>query len=275
MIQKKVAFVTGASSGIGTSIAELLLSRGWCVFAGARRLDRMEPLRQLGAQLIHLDLCDNASIVSACETVMEQSPHLDALINNAGYGSYGALEDVAWEDVQKQFQVNLFGLARLCQIFLPSMRATDGSTIINVSSVGGKIWMPVGGWYHATKHALEVYSDVLRLEVEPFGIRVVIIEPGGVKTEFSSVSSETLKTTISDSAYARWTKPMLNLMSSYSDSKAITSPERVASVVLKALHSSRPARRYAVGIDAKILLFLYRWLPMWGWEAFLRMAIRP
>ena len=161
----KIALVTGASSGIGEATARALLAAGYKVFAGARRLDRMAGLAAAGATLLKLDVTDDASMVAAVEAIKAGAGRLDVLVNNAGYGSYGALEDVPLEEARRQFDVNVFGLARLCQLVLPIMRAQKSGKIVNITSIGGKIWEPLGCWYHATKFAVEGLSDCLRVEV--------------------------------------------------------------------------------------------------------------
>jgi hypothetical protein len=166
----KIALVTGASAGIGEATARALVAAGYKVFAGARRLDRMAGLAALGATLLKLDLTDDASIVAAIEAIKSGAGRIDVLVNNAGYGSYGALEDVPLDEARRQFDVNVFGLARLCQLVLPIMRAQKSGKIVNVTSIGGKIWEPLGSWYHATKFAVEGLSDCLRVEVGHFGI---------------------------------------------------------------------------------------------------------
>jgi NAD(P)-dependent dehydrogenase (short-subunit alcohol dehydrogenase family) len=181
----KVAFVTGASAGIGEATARALLAAGYTVFAGARRLDRMAGLAALGATLLKLDLTDDASSVAAVEAIKSGAGRLDVLVNNAGYGSYGALEDVPLDEARRQFDVNVFGLARLCQLVLPTMRAQKSGKIVNVTSIGGKIWEPLGSWYHATKYAVEGLSDCLRVEVGRFGVDVIVIEPGAIRTEWA------------------------------------------------------------------------------------------
>src|SRR5271169_1594020 len=188
MEMNKTALVTGASSGIGEATVRRLLAGGYKVFAGARRQDRMAPLAALGATLVPLDLTDDGSIVRAVEAIKAQSGRIDVLVNNAGYGSYGALEDVPLDEARRQFEVNVFGLARLCQLVLPMMRAQKSGKIVNITSIGGKIWEPLGSWYHATKFAVEGLSDCLRVEVGRFGIDVIIIEPGAIRTEWAGIA---------------------------------------------------------------------------------------
>ena len=198
----KTAFVTGASSGIGEATVRRLLAAGYKVFAGARRQDRMAGLAALGATLLSLDLTDDASTIAAVEAIKAQSGRIDVLVNNAGYGSYGALEDVPLEEAKRQFEVNVFGLAHLCQLVLPTMRAQQSGKIVNITSIGGKIWEPLGSWYHATKFAVEGLSDCLRVEVGRFGIDVIVIEPGAIRTEWAGIARDGLLQVSGAGAYA-------------------------------------------------------------------------
>jgi NADP-dependent 3-hydroxy acid dehydrogenase YdfG len=198
----RTAFVTGASAGIGEATARALLAAGYRVFAGARRLDRMAGLAAAGATLIKLDLTDDASIVAAVNTIKNAAGRIDVLVNNAGYGSYGALEDVPLDEGRRQFEVNVFGLARLCQLVLPMMSAQKSGKIVNVTSIGGKIWEPLGAWYHATKFAVEGLSDCLRVEAAPFGVDVIVIEPGAIRTEWAGIARDGLLQMSGGSAYA-------------------------------------------------------------------------
>ncbi len=170
--------MTGASSGIGEATAIKLQSLGYTVYAAARRVERMQPLAAAGMHILPLDVTDDASLQQAVTTIMTQSGRIDVLVNNAGYGSYGAVEDVPTDEARAQFEVNVFGAVRLTQLLLPHMRAQRSGTIINITSMGGKMHTPAGRpRYHGTKFALEAISDCLRMEVQPFGIDVVVIEP--------------------------------------------------------------------------------------------------
>lgn len=257
----KIALVTGASAGIGEATVKRLIRDGWTVYAAARRVERMEPLRVLGAELIHLDLTDDASIVAAVATVRAAAGRIDLLVNNAGYGSYGALEDVPMDEARRQVEVNLFGLARLCQLATPLMRAQRSGTIVNVTSIGGKFGEPFGGWYHATKFAVEGLSDCLRMELRPFGIRVVVIEPGAIRTEWGGIAHQSLIERSGSSAYAPWALKHAAMLGSAGDSSLASPPEVVASTIAKAASAGRPRIRYATGGGAGIALFLTRWLP--------------
>lgn len=268
---KRVALVTGASAGIGKSIVRRLLVDGWTVYGGARRVEQMADLAAQGAKVLALDVTDEASLKAAVDALFAAEGRIDALVNNAGYGSYGALEDVPLAEARRQFEVNVFGLMRLTQLVLPSMRAARAGTIVNVSSMGGRLWMPIGGWYHATKHALEVLSDALRVETRPFGLRVVVVQPGAIQSEWAGVAAATLERTSRRSAYERLTRPVLRALRSYGSA---ASSDVIAAAVSRAMRARRPRRRYAAPMDAKILIFLHWLLPEWAWERLLDAAFR-
>lgn len=254
---KKVALVTGASSGIGEASVRRLLAEGFEVYAAARRVERMQSLATLGAQVVSLDVCDDASIVSAVETILANSGRIDVLLNNAGYGSYGALEDVPMSEARRQVEVNLFGLARLIQLVTPTMRAQRSGIILNVSSIGGKIHEPFGAWYHATKFAVEGLSDCLRMELAPFNIHVVVIEPGGIKTEWGGIAEQSLLAASGDTAYAAEARSHAAMLSAAG--KQSSDPMVIADVVIRAVRATRPKTRYVAGFGARPILFL-RWL---------------
>jgi NAD(P)-dependent dehydrogenase (short-subunit alcohol dehydrogenase family) len=254
----KVALVTGASSGIGSAIARRLLEDGYMVHAAARRMDRLAALERLGARPLALDLTDETSIAAGVAQVLGQAGRLDALVNNAGYGSYGALEDVPLEEARRQFEVNLFGLARLTQLCLPAMRRRKAGRIINISSIGGRIHEPMGAWYHATKFAVEGLSDCLRMELAPHGIQVVIVQPGAIRTEWSGLARQTLMACSGLGAYAEQARLSAALLAGAEQGGAAP-PEVVAQAVAKALSAHRPRTRYVVGGGARTLLAL-RWL---------------
>ena len=172
--------ITGASSGIGKETAKQLLTKGYTVYAAARRLEKMDDLKEIGCIPLKMDITKEDDIRAVVERICEERGGVDILINNAGFGTQGSIEETSLDDARYQFDVNLFGLARLTQLVLPYMRENRFGKIINISSVGGKIYVPLGGWYHATKHALEGWSDCLRTEVQRFGIDVVIVEPGAI-----------------------------------------------------------------------------------------------
>ncbi|MGC1349004.1 MAG: oxidoreductase [Xanthobacteraceae bacterium] len=257
----KIALVTGASSGIGEATARALMASGYKVFAGARRLDRMAGLAAAGAVLLKLDVTDDASMVAAIDAIKTGAGRLDVLVNNAGYGSYGALEDVPLDEARRQFDVNVFGLARLCQLVLPIMRAQKSGKIVNITSVGGKIWEPLGSWYHATKFAVEGLSDCLRAEVEGFGIDVIIIEPGAIRTEWAGIARDGLLQTSGSGAYAEQAKGHARLLAAADTSSLTSPPNVVAKTIVRAVNARRPKTRYATGGGARTILFLRAILP--------------
>ena len=191
-MSERVALVTGASSGIGEETARLLQEAGFATYAVARRVDRMAALAAAGVHTFAMDVTDDASMTDGVRRVLDEQGRIDVLVNNAGYGSYGSVEDVPIEEARRQFEVNVFGLARLTQLVTPAMREQGSGRIINISSIGGKFYEPLGAWYHATKFAVEGFSDSLRLELAPFGIQVVIIEPGPIITEWNTISRDSL-----------------------------------------------------------------------------------
>jgi NAD(P)-dependent dehydrogenase (short-subunit alcohol dehydrogenase family) len=269
---QKVALVTGASSGIGQAAALSLLEAGFLVYGVARRLDRMQPLRERGVRTLAMDVTDDESTSSGVAEILAASGRIDVLVNNAGYGSYGAVEDVSLDEARRQFEVNLFGAARLIQLVLPTMREQRRGTIINVTSMGGKIHTPFGAWYHGTKFALEAVSDCLRLEVKPLGIDVVIIEPGAIRTEWSGIAADHLDETSGTGAYAEHAHAVADSFRSETMTKRSSPPEVIAKTVVTAATARRPKTRYAVGSGAKPLIFLRRWLPDRAYDAFIRRA---
>jgi NAD(P)-dependent dehydrogenase (short-subunit alcohol dehydrogenase family) len=252
----KTAFITGASAGIGKATARALLSAGYRVFAGARRLDRMDDLAAQGITPLKLDLTDDASIVATMEAIRAQTGRIDVLVNNAGYGSYGALEDVPLDEARRQFEVNVFGLARLCQLALPLMRAQKSGKIINVTSIGGKIWEPLGSWYHATKFAVEGLSDCLRVEVSRLGIDVIIIEPGAIRTEWAGIARDTLQRVSGSGAYATLAQRHGRMLATAETSRLASPPDVVARTIVRAINAKRPKTRYATGGGARTILLL-------------------
>ncbi|BCY09275.1 oxidoreductase [Actinoplanes sp. L3-i22] len=252
-----VAIVTGASSGIGAATSRLLHERGFRVYAAGRRLDRMAPLAALGVTTVRADVTEEAGLVALVDRVVTESQRIDVLVNNAGYGSFGALEDVPQAEARRQFEVNVFGAARLCQLVLPHLRAQGAGRIINVSSVGARMYQPLGGWYHATKCALEGLSDCLRVEVAPLGIDVVMIEPGAIDTEFAKVAGERLLRVSGTGAYAGYARRYAAALAS--EPRGISSPAVVARAIVRAATVRRPRTRYAVGRGARAAL-VARWL---------------
>ena len=219
----------------------------------------MSKLASLGIETISLDITEEESIVNCVNTILEKEGSIDVLVNNAGYGSYGAIEDVPLEEARRQFDVNLFGLARLTQLVLPKMRENHFGKIVNISSMGGKVFTPFGGWYHATKHALEGWSDCLRIETKPFGIDVVIVEPGGIKTPWGQIASDNLLKTSGDGAYTEQANKTAKSMAKMYSSSQLSSPDVIGKVILKAVTVRKPKYRYAKGFMAKPSIFIRKW----------------
>lgn len=247
----KVALVTGASSGIGAMTAKELANNGYTVYAAARRVEKMNELKQEGIKPISLDLTKEDSMVQCVQTILNEAGRIDVLVNNAGYGSYGAIEDVPMEEAKRQFEVNLFGMARLIQLVTPSMRENHYGKIVNISSMGGKIWTKFGGWYHATKFAVEGFSDCLRMELAPFGIDVIVVEPGGIKTDWGIIAANNLRKTAKGGAYEKYANQVADGMIKNYSGNMLTKPERIAKTVRKAVMKKRPRTRYLIGFMAK------------------------
>ena len=255
----KVAVITGASSGIGSAAAIRLLALGFTVYGAARRLDRLEALAAQGVKPLALDVTDTESMRIGIEGVLAATGRIDVLVNNAGYGSYGAIEDVTQEEAKRQFDVNVFGAMELTKLVLPQMRQQGSGRVINISSVGGRGVGPFGGWYHGTKFALEALSDSLRMELKPFGIDVVVVEPGGIESEFLGIAATGLEAISGQGPYADRVKAML---ASFTDPKMVSRqspPQVIADVIARAATAQRPKTRYVAGFGARPLVAL-RWL---------------
>ncbi len=245
---------------MGKVTAQTLIKAGHSVYGAARRLDKMQDLEALGGHAIAMDITDEAQVQAAVDRILSEQGRLDVLVNNAGYAVYGAVEQVSLADARAQFDVNLFGLASLTQKVLPYMRAQTSGHIINVSSIGGKIYSPLGAWYHATKHALEGWSDALRVETKAFGISVSIIEPGAIQTEFTDVMNDPLLERSKDGPYADMARRVVQGSAKYYNGSPSNDPAIIAKVIARAIESPRPKTRYAAGKMAKPTLFMRRWL---------------
>lgn len=258
----KVALVTGASSGIGEAIAGRLRELGFTVYAVARRVDRMAQLAATGVRTVMTDLTDDASLVALVERVVTACGRVDVLVNNAGYGSYGSLEEVPLDEARRQFEVNVFALARLTQLVLPHMRAQGAGYIVNVSSMGGRFGEPLGDWYHATKFAVEGLSDSLRMELAPFGIHVVVIQPGTIATEWGGIAASRLLDVSGSGPYAEQAARSAVVLGAMSQRGPSGSPPMVvADAVARAVTVRRPRTRYLVGQAAKPIVVARKVLP--------------
>jgi len=267
VVVSRAVLVTGCSSGIGRATAERLSVAGWKVYASARRIESIEGCE--GCQLLQLDVTDDASMRAGVERIGREEGAVGSLVNNAGYSQSGAVESVSIEDARLQFETNLFGLARLTQLVLPGMREQGWGRIVNVSSMGGRFTFPGGGWYHASKHAVEALSDALRFEVQGFGIDVVVIQPGLIRTGFAEAAVGSIEQ--EDGPYARFNAAVgAATAGAYENSFARRlggSPETVARAIEKAVTAKRPRTRYRVTASAGLLLTLRRLLPDRAWDA--------
>jgi NAD(P)-dependent dehydrogenase (short-subunit alcohol dehydrogenase family) len=274
--KSRPVLITGCSTGIGRATAERLADDGWNVHATARRPDSIEDLAKRGCETHALDVTDEGSMRSAVEEVEKDGP-IGALINNAGYSQSGAIETLPIESVRRQFETNVFGLMRMCQLVLPGMRDSGSGRIVNLSSMGGKLTFPGGGVYHATKHAVEALSDALRFEVSGFGVDVVVIEPGLIVTEFGETASASMAH-IEHGPYAKFNATVAKVTANaYSGPMARlgAGPEAVAGKIATALTARRPATRYKVTPSAKMVMGMRRVMSDRMWDRFVRSQYPP
>lgn len=271
MKNNKVILLTGASSGIGYDTAVALAQQGHKVYAAARRVERMEPLREYGIVPLKMDVTDEASMQKGVKALLDAEGRIDVLINNAGYGYFGAVENVPMYDARNQLEVNVFGLARLCQLVLPTMRAQHSGRIINTASVAGRAVFYYGGWYHVSKYAVESLSDALRMELKPFGIDVVIIEPGAIKTNWGIIAADHLIESSKGTAYEQTGTMMANNLRNMYLSNTISDPAVVRKAIVRAVNARRPCTRYRIGRMANAIVFFHWLLPTRWWDAFLRL----
>ncbi|MBV9878545.1 MAG: SDR family NAD(P)-dependent oxidoreductase [Verrucomicrobia bacterium] len=251
--ENPVALITGASSGMGKNFALRLLSQGYIVYGAARRIERMQDIETAGGIALAMDVTDDTTMVAGVDRIIQEQGRIDVLINCAGYGQMGALEDVPIDLARRQMEVNIIGVGRLTQLCLPHMRTRKFGKIINVSSIGGKCAFPMGGWYHASKFALEGYSDSLRMEVRPFGIDVIVIEPAGTDSEWFPVAIEQLERYSAKGAYSKFVDAM---QKSPSWKRKMPSPNVITSLIVKALEARVPRTRYHGSSGSGLILFL-------------------
>jgi NAD(P)-dependent dehydrogenase (short-subunit alcohol dehydrogenase family) len=269
----KAVLITGCSSGIGRATALALVGRGWKVYATARRPDTLAELADRGCQTLALDVTDESSMRAAVEAVVAAEGAVGVLINNAGYSQSGAVETVPMEDARRQFETNVFGLLRMCQLVLPSMRAQGWGKIVNLSSMGGRLTFPGGGVYHATKYAVEALSDAMRFEVAGFGVDVILIEPGLIVTRFGETAAGSVQTMETDGAYAEFNQRVAELTEeAYKGpmAKLGAGPEAVAKTIAKALEARRPKARYPVTPSAHLMINQRRLVPDRVWDLMMR-----
>ncbi len=256
----KVILITGASSGMGKETAKKLIQEGHTVYTVARRIDQMQDLKALGGFPMQMDVTNDADIQKVVEAVVQKEGKIDVLWNNAGYGLYGSVEDVPLAEARKEMEVNVFGLAALTQKVVPYMRKAKSGTIINTSSMGGKMYFPMGAWYHASKHAVEGLSDCLRLELKPFNIKVVVLEPGFIATEFSAVLLDNFSKLPKDSAYREMMDKIVAGTKNTAKSGGSSQPSVIADAVSKIVKSENPKTRYRVGKFAKPMVWMRTYL---------------
>ncbi len=257
----RVALVTGASAGMGKEFAKALIAEGMVVYTAARRVEQMDDLKAAGAIPLKMDITNEEQVQALVARIENDHGGVDVLINNAGFGMFGAMEDTSIDDARYQFEVNIFGLARLTQLLIPSMRGKKAGTIINISSMGGKVYFPLGAWYHATKHALEGWSDCLRVELAQFGINVVVIEPGAINTEFSDVMSGPMLQRSGKTVYSKLANKLAeSIETTVNNTSAATNPKVITDLIIKAVRAKKPKTRYAAGLYAKPMMFIRKWL---------------
>ncbi len=276
MTQPTTVLITGCSSGIGHATAERLAAAGWTVYATARKPETLAGLEARGCRTLALDVTDEASMQAAVAAVEGEHGAIGALVNNAGYSQSGAIETVPMEKVRAQFETNVFGLVRLCQLVLPGMRRQRAGRIVNLSSMGGKLVFPGGGFYHATKYAVEAISDALRFEVKGFGIDVVLVEPGLIRTEFGTTAAGAVSEAgEGEGDYAHFNAHVATATEQIYESGGPIArlggpPGAVAKVIEKALTTKRPRARYTVTPSAKVLMGQRALLPDRAWDAVMR-----
>jgi NAD(P)-dependent dehydrogenase (short-subunit alcohol dehydrogenase family) len=269
--------ITGCSTGIGRATAERLAQAGMTVYATARRLESVEDLKASGCSTLALDVTDEASMRAAVAAVEQADGPVAALVNNAGYSQSGAVESIPMDELRRQFETNVFGLVRMCQLVLPGMRKAARGRIVNVSSMGGKLTFPGGGAYHGTKHAVEAISDALRFEVRGFGVHVSIIEPGLIKTSFGETAHASVPE--QDGPYAEFNAAVAKTTADAYEgplAKLGAGPEAVAKVIEKAITARKPRTRYPVTASARLLMANHAVLPDRGWDMVVRSSFpRP
>lgn len=267
---KQIALVTGASSGIGQAAAERFAALGFTVYAAARSMDKLQAFATEQIHPIALDVTDDASMQACVRQIMETEGQIDVLVNNAGYGSFGAVEDVPMEEARRQLEVNLFGLARMTQLVVPGMRRRRSGRIINIASMAGRIWVPFGAWYNATKFAVEGFSASLRLELKPYNIGVSIIEPGSIQTPWSDIAVQHLRAASANGAYAAAAEQSAKHLTRVYASRFATQPDVIAKCIIKAATAKNPRPRYLLGFGAKPMVYLQKILGDRVYDKFVR-----
>ncbi len=261
---KKVALITGASSGIGKVTALQLQKDGYIVYGAARRTEKMKDIEAKGIKIVSVDVTSDESMKQCIETIVKEEGRLDVLINNAGYGNFGSIEDTPMEVARAQYEVNVFGLVRLSQLVIPHMRKNNFGKIVNISSIGGKLTSPFGGWYQSTKYAVESLSDAMRMELKQFGIDVIIIEPGLIESEWEGHASKALLELSNGGQYEQAAKKSVE--STKKNYEKASPPTVISDAISKALKAGKPKTRYAVGHMAKASLSAKKMLSDRGFD---------
>ena len=270
MKNAKVILITGASSGIGYDAAQTLAQQGHKVYAAARRVEKMEPLKAFGVQVVKMDVTDEESMQNGVQAVIQAEGRIDVLVNNAGYGFFGAIENVPMEEARRQLEVNVFGLARLTQLVLPYMRQQKCGRIVNTSSIAGKMAFYLGGWYNVTKYSVEAFSDALRMEVKPFGIDVVMIEPGAIKTDWGIIAAKHLKESSAGTPYEAVGTRWANNMHWFYHTNMLSSPAVITKAISRAVNSRHPKARYCRGRFSFVGRVAHALMPARWWDAMMR-----
>lgn len=274
MATSKAVLITGCSTGIGRATALRLAKAGHTVYATARKVEAIQDLAAAGCGVLPLDVCDEASMRAAVAAVEAEHGAVGVLVNNAGYGSEGPIEEVPMSEVRRQFETNVFGLVQLIKLVLPRMRKQRWGKIVNLSSMGGRLTLPGGGFYHATKYAVEAISDALRFEVQGFGIDVVIIEPGPIKTEFGDTAIARIAALgAPDSPYREFLAVLQRqIRDAYEGpmGRFAADADAVAKSIEAAITTARPKTRYVITAAAHLMMGLRRWLGDRGWDAVMR-----
>lgn len=270
MKNNKIILITGASSGIGFDAAQTLAQQGHKVYAAARRVELMKPLKAYGVQVLRMDVTDEASMIQGVEAIIQAEGRIDVLVNNAGYGYFGAIENVPLEEARRQLEVNVFGLARLTQLVLPYMRKQGSGRIINTSSIAGKMVFYLGGWYNVTKYSVEAFSDALRMEMKPFGVDVVMIEPGAIKTDWGIIAAKHLKESSAGTAYEEIGTQWANNMDWFYKTNLLSSPSVITKAISRAVNSRHPKARYCRGRFSITGRILHALMPARWWDAMMR-----
>lgn len=255
-MSKKVILITGASSGMGKETAKKLIQQGHTVYTVARRIEQMQDLKKMGGYPMQMDVTNESDIQNVIDTILKQEGKIDVLWNNAGFGLYGSVEDIPVTEARQQFEVNLFGLATITQKVVPQMRKQNSGTILNTSSMGEKMYTPMGAWYHASKHAVEGFSDCLRLELKQFNIDVVVLEPGIIVTEFGDVMLKNISKFSSKGAYASLTEKLVTATKKMYDSGQGSKTSVISNTVSRIIAAKKPKTRYRVGLWAKPMVWL-------------------